>query len=33
MKFWKEIADDQPEAAVGKEAKRRIAELEKALGE
>ena len=33
MKFWKEIADDQPDAAVGKEAKKRIAELEKELAE
>ena len=33
MKFWKEIADDQPDAAVGKEAKKRIGELEKELGE
>ena len=33
VKMWGQIADDQPDAPVGKEAKKRIAELEKQLRE
>ena len=33
IKLWEQIASDQPDADIGKEAKRRIAELEKKLEE
>ena len=33
VKMWRQVADDQPDAPAGKEAKKRIAELEKELGE
>ena len=33
IKMWEQIAGDQPDAAIGKEAKKRIGELEKKLGE
>ena len=33
IQLWQQIADDQPDADIGKEAKKRIAELEKKLAE